>query len=60
MGFLLAFVFGVMMLGWLVAVLVFLVIVVTGTVSTVGRIINRPGKFLAADAQFLRNLGIRL
>jgi hypothetical protein len=57
---LLAFVFGVLLLGWLVAVLVILVSVMATTVSTVERISDRPDKFLATDAQFLRNIGIRL
>jgi hypothetical protein len=60
MAIVLAFVFGVMLLGWLVAVLVFFVTVAVAIVSLVGRILARPGKFVPADSQFLHNIGIRL
>ncbi len=60
MAILLAFVFGVMLLGWLVALLVFFVMIGATIVSLVGRILNRPGRFLTADTQFLHTIGIRL
>ncbi len=60
MGVLLAFVFGILLIGWLIAFLVFLASVATAIVWTVERILGRPGRFLAGDAQFLLDMGIRL
>jgi hypothetical protein len=57
---LLALVFGVLLLGWLLAALVFLASVAAVAVWTVERILGRPGRFAAGDARFLRDLGIRL
>ena len=57
---LLALVFGVLLLGWLLAASVFLVSVAVAVIWTLQRILGRPGRFAGADAQFLRNLGIRL
>ena len=57
---LLVFVMGVLMLAWLVALLVLLAHAGIAAAWVVGRIRDRPGRFAAADAQFLRHLGIRL
>jgi hypothetical protein len=57
---LLAFVFGVLLLGWLVAGLVFLGSLAVIIVWTFERMLGRPTRFLARDAEFLRDLGIRL
>lgn len=60
MAVLLAFVFGMLLLGWLIVGLAFLGSVVIAIAWTIDRIMGRPGRFLAADVQFLRDIGIRL
>ena len=57
---LLALVFGVLLLGWLIAGLAFVASITIAVIRTFERILGRPGQFLAEDAQFLRDLGIRL
>ncbi len=57
---LLALVFGVMLLGWLIAGLVALATVATAVLWAVERVTGRPSRFLARDVQFLRDIGIRL
>jgi hypothetical protein len=59
MAVLLALVFGILLLGWLLAALVFLASVTAAITWTLQRILGRPGRFAAGDAQFLRDLGIR-
>ncbi len=60
MAVLLALVFGVLLLGWLIAFLVFLASVAIAIIWTVERMLGRPGRFVAEDARFLHNIGIRL
>lgn len=60
MAVLLALVFGVLLLGWLIAFLVFLASIAAAVTWTVERMLGRPGRFAAEDARFLRNIGIRL
>ena len=57
---LLALVFGVVLLGWLIAGLVVLATGAIAIVWAVERMLGRPGRFLARDIEFLRNIGIRL
>ena len=57
---LLALVFGVLMLGWLIAGLACLAVITIAIIRMVERISGRPGRFLAGDASFLREIGIRL
>lgn len=57
---LLALVFGVVVLGWVIAGLACLAVMVLAVVQIVERILGRPGRFLAADSRFLREIGIRL
>jgi hypothetical protein len=57
---LLALVFGVVVLGWVIAGLACLAVMTLAIVQIVERILGRPGRFLAGDAQFLRDIGIRL
>jgi hypothetical protein len=55
---LLALVFGVLLLGWLIAGVVVLASIAIVMVWTLERILGR--RFLPADVQFLRDIGIRL
>ncbi|HEY1239873.1 MAG TPA: hypothetical protein VGF16_04915 [Bryobacteraceae bacterium] len=55
-----ALVFGVVVLGWVIAGLACLAVMTLAIVQIVERILGRPGRFLAGDAQFLRDIGIRL
>ena len=56
---LLIFVFGILLLGWLIAGLVVLATGAIVIVWTLERMLGRPGRFLARDLQFLRDIGIR-
>lgn len=60
MGVLLGLVIGVLLLAWLAVFLVILANVGIAAAWVVGRVVDRPGRFADADAQFLRHLGIRL
>ena len=57
---LLVLIFGVLLLGWLIAGLVAFASVVVVIIWTFERVLGRPGRFLPRDSQFLRDLGIRL
>ena len=57
---LLALVIGVLLFAWLAVICVFLANVGIAAVWVAGRILDRPGRFAASDAQFLHHLGIRL
>ncbi|GEM_PF-2960402 len=60
MAVLMVLVFGILLLGWLIAALVVLSSIALVIVWTFERIAGRPSRFLAEDLQFLRDLGIRL
>ena len=57
---LLAVVFGVLLFGWVIAGLAVIASITIAAIRTFERMLGRPGRFLNEDAQFLRDLGIRL
>ena len=59
MAILLILVFGILLLGWLIAGLVALASVVAVIIWSFERMLGRPGRFLPRDARFLRDMGIR-
>jgi len=57
---LLALVFGIVVLGWVIAGLACLAVMTLAIIQMVERILGRPGRFLDGDSRFLREIGIRL
>lgn len=57
---LLVLVFGIIVLGWVIAGLACLAVIAITTIQLIERMLGRPGRFLPADSQFLRDIGIRL
>lgn len=57
---LVAFVFGVLLLAWMMAAVVLLGTVAIAVVRAIESRSGHPGRFLDRDAQFLREIGIRL